>query len=57
MGSSQKDKAAEKAQMLLKVFNNLQSIELERGGEEGRGGGEGHLKATGLIIEHVKRTS
>ena len=31
VGSSQKDKAAEKAQMLLKVFNNLQSIELERG--------------------------
>ena len=33
VGSSQKDKAAEKAQMLLKVFNNLQSIELERGGD------------------------
>ena len=37
VGSSQKDKAAEKAQMLLKVFNNLQSIELERGGNEGKG--------------------
>jgi len=37
VGSSQKDKAAEKAQMLLKVFNNLQSIELERGGDEGKG--------------------
>jgi len=37
VGSSQKDKTAEKAQMLLKVFNNLQSIELERGGDEGKG--------------------
>ena len=52
MGSSQKDKATEKAQMLLKVFNNLQVIEPERGGGEGMR--EGHIKATGLIIGHVK---
>jgi len=37
VGSSQKDKAAEKAQMLLKVLNNLQRIEPERGGNEGKG--------------------
>jgi len=37
VGSSRKNKAAEKAQMLLKVFNNMQSIELERGGDEGKG--------------------
>ena len=36
-GSSQKDNAAEKAQMILKVFNNLQRIEPERGGNEGKG--------------------
>jgi len=37
VGSSQKDKGAEKAQMILKVFNNLQRIEPERGGNEGKG--------------------
>ena len=37
VGSSQKDKAAEKAQMILKVLNNLQRIEPERGGNEGKG--------------------
>jgi len=35
--SSQKDKAAEKAQILLKVLNNLQRIEPDRGGDEGKG--------------------
>jgi len=37
VGSSQKVKAAEKTQMLLKVFNNLQRIEPERAGNEGKG--------------------
>ena len=36
MDSSQKDKAAEKAQMLLKVLNNLQRLEPEREGMRGR---------------------
>jgi len=35
--SSQKDEAAEKAQMLLKVLNNLQRIEQERGEDERKG--------------------
>ena len=35
--SSQKDKAAEKARMLLKVLNNLQHIEPERRGDERKG--------------------
>jgi len=37
VGNLQEDKAAEKAQLLLKVLNNLQSIEPERGGDEGKG--------------------